>query len=263
MCGTGANLQGKQAGNESVGLSIFRRFERSHFAIRGVAYLVESLPMSMSSIGSVARTPPAESRVRVVVIADRLADREKLSAIIGASPRFLLVGSYSIANPGWVDRVEDIDIVVGYAMDDDAFDAFHDVVRQAAHIPSLVVVLNLERLSGQSGGGAIDAIAEIAELSELEVLHSLTRVSADHRVGGIPLSDARAEDRSKLDQLTNREREILILTAEGLSIKEIALRINRSYGTIASHRNALMDKVRIHDKVGLARFAIRNGLIDP
>ena len=63
--------------------------------------------------------------------------------------------------------------------------------------------------------------------------------------------------------LTDREREVLTLIAEGLSSKEIAEKLGVSLKTIESHRANLMDKLDIHKVSGLVRFAIRAGLVSP
>jgi DNA-binding NarL/FixJ family response regulator len=63
--------------------------------------------------------------------------------------------------------------------------------------------------------------------------------------------------------LTDREREVLQLIAEGLSSKEIASMLGISLKTIDSHRANLMEKLDIHKVSGLVRFAIRAGLVEP
>jgi DNA-binding NarL/FixJ family response regulator len=63
--------------------------------------------------------------------------------------------------------------------------------------------------------------------------------------------------------LTDREREVLQLIAEGLSSKEIASMLGVSLKTIDSHRSNLMEKLDIHKVSGLVRFAIRVGLVEP
>jgi len=65
-----------------------------------------------------------------------------------------------------------------------------------------------------------------------------------------------------LASLTNRQREILTLIAEGQSTKVIARRLNISVKTVESHRAKLTERLDIHDVAGLVRFAIRMGLID-
>jgi DNA-binding NarL/FixJ family response regulator len=63
--------------------------------------------------------------------------------------------------------------------------------------------------------------------------------------------------------LTDREREVLQLIAEGLSSKEIASMLGVSLKTVDSHRSNLMEKLDIHKVSGLVRFAIRAGLVEP
>jgi DNA-binding NarL/FixJ family response regulator len=63
--------------------------------------------------------------------------------------------------------------------------------------------------------------------------------------------------------LTDREREVLQLVAEGQSSKEIAEILGISLKTVDSHRSNLMDKLDIHKVAGLVRFAIRSGLVEP
>jgi DNA-binding NarL/FixJ family response regulator len=68
---------------------------------------------------------------------------------------------------------------------------------------------------------------------------------------------------SGLAVLTDREREVLQLIAEGLSSKEIAAMLGVSLKTIDSHRSNLMEKLDIHKVSSLVRFAIRTGLVEP
>jgi len=68
---------------------------------------------------------------------------------------------------------------------------------------------------------------------------------------------------SGVAMLTDREREVLQLIAEGLSSKEIASMLGVSLKTVDSHRSNLMEKLDIHKVSGLVRFAIRAGLVEP
>jgi len=61
--------------------------------------------------------------------------------------------------------------------------------------------------------------------------------------------------------ITNREREVLICIAEGLSNKEIAIRLNVGVRTVETHRERIMRKLNIHTVAGLTKFAIAKGLI--
>ena len=64
-----------------------------------------------------------------------------------------------------------------------------------------------------------------------------------------------------LNQLTDREREILILVAQGFSNKEIAAKLFISAKTVDTHRTKLMQKLDIHNAAGLTRFAVSHKLI--
>lgn len=70
------------------------------------------------------------------------------------------------------------------------------------------------------------------------------------------------ESRSRAGTLTGRELEVVRYLAEGLSKKEIAHRMHLSMHTVNRHSTNIMTKLRIHDRVELARFAIREGIAE-
>ena len=61
--------------------------------------------------------------------------------------------------------------------------------------------------------------------------------------------------------LTDREREMLKLVAEGYTAKEIADMLFISLRTVETHKTNLMKKLDIHNKADLIRFAIRKGIV--
>jgi DNA-binding NarL/FixJ family response regulator len=63
------------------------------------------------------------------------------------------------------------------------------------------------------------------------------------------------------DILTEREREILTLIANGLANKQIAVKLKLSVRTVETHRNNLTNKLGIHNTAGLVKFAISKGLV--
>jgi len=62
-------------------------------------------------------------------------------------------------------------------------------------------------------------------------------------------------------QLTSRERQVLVLIAEGQSNKEIANRLGIGVRTIETHRERIMRRLDIHSVAGLTKFAIANGMV--
>lgn len=73
----------------------------------------------------------------------------------------------------------------------------------------------------------------------------------------------RAGDRQPATILTPREEQVTKLIAEGHSTKEIAAALHISVKTVESHRANVLQKLGMRDRLDLARFAIRTGLIEP
>jgi PAS domain S-box-containing protein len=63
--------------------------------------------------------------------------------------------------------------------------------------------------------------------------------------------------------LTEQERQVLVLIAEGKSTKEAAAHLGISYKTADSHRSRILEKLGVHETASLVRYAIRSGLIAP
>jgi DNA-binding NarL/FixJ family response regulator len=78
------------------------------------------------------------------------------------------------------------------------------------------------------------------------------------------LGDAGEDDEGerRLGQLSDREMEVLKLLAEGSTNREIAELLRLSVKTVTSHRSSIMEKLDIHNRTELVKFAIRAGLVD-
>ena len=76
-----------------------------------------------------------------------------------------------------------------------------------------------------------------------------------------PYKNSSKEERYK--KLSNREREVFQLIAEGFSTKKIAEMLFISISTVKSHRAKIMDKLGIDSPTHLVRIAIKLGLVDP
>lgn len=70
----------------------------------------------------------------------------------------------------------------------------------------------------------------------------------------------KSDETSAAAVLTNREREVLQLLAEGGSTKQIALRLHLSVKTIEACRRQIMNKLDLHSIAELTKYAIREGL---
>lgn len=95
---------------------------------------------------------------------------------------------------------------------------------------------------------ALEEVAQGAVYLSPRVSHVLVDVSLGRR---------RIGD----DPLTEREREVLHLIAEGRTTKQVAAALGVSVKTAESHRSRLMKKLDIHEVAGLVRYAVRRGMV--
>ncbi|MDQ7039902.1 MAG: response regulator transcription factor [Rhodothermus sp.] len=115
------------------------------------------------------------------------------------------------------------------------------------------------------------AMAYVLKGSPVEELtRALEALYQGRRYLSAPLSErllVQAEEAPDLqdpyDTLTDRERQILHLTAEGYTSREIAERLFISPRTVEKHRENLMTKLGLHSQAELIHYAIKRGLIQP
>ena len=82
-------------------------------------------------------------------------------------------------------------------------------------------------------------------------------------VSGVVVQGYLANTETPYDPLTDRERQVLQLIAEGKTTKEIAVILGVSVKTAESHRSSLMGKLDIHSTAEVVRYAIRRGMVAP
>jgi two-component system nitrate/nitrite response regulator NarL len=76
------------------------------------------------------------------------------------------------------------------------------------------------------------------------------------------LAESGAQEAEGAGKLTNRERQVLAMIAEGQSNKEMATKLGVGVRTIETHRERMMAKLDIHSVAGLTKFAIANGIVN-
>lgn len=112
--------------------------------------------------------------------------------------------------------------------------------------------------------GAAGFISKSAAAAELKqaietVMQGKTYVSAE--TAQRTLASQTDEPQALLQKLTARQKQILVMIAEGQSTKQIAGNLNISVKTVETHRAQLTERLNIHEVAGLVRFAIRSGLV--
>jgi DNA-binding NarL/FixJ family response regulator len=110
----------------------------------------------------------------------------------------------------------------------------------------------------EAASAAAEAAARARSVAELldEALAALTGADIAPALVPIPLSAARHE----ADRLSAREREVLVLVAEGRTNKAIAEVLYVSPNTVKTHITSLLHKLRVDSRVQLAAIATTQGL---
>jgi DNA-binding NarL/FixJ family response regulator len=101
--------------------------------------------------------------------------------------------------------------------------------------------------------GAIKAVNEGNNYLSPKVSSMVVRKLLERKGARVELS---------VDMLTTRELEVLQLTAEGRTAKEIGILLNISPKTVDNHKANIMKKLDIHDIPSLVRFAIKAGITE-
>jgi DNA-binding NarL/FixJ family response regulator len=106
--------------------------------------------------------------------------------------------------------------------------------------------------------------SEQAEAALEMLVHKVVKLTPEitpRLLKNIPIDGAVTAEKNPLEKLTDRQREILRLVAEGQNTKQIAGILKISPKTVEYHRLKLMNSLDVHDIPGLVRFALRAGMI--
>jgi two-component system response regulator NreC len=214
-----------------------------------------------------------DGKVKVLVVDDHDVVREGIRMVLSSDPELEVVGTASSGEQA-IEEVHQLrpDVVVmDIAMPGlSGFEATRriresepdvKVVALTVHDSEAYVFQMLQ--AGATGyvvkrAAAEDVIQAVKRASHGEaVLHPAVAklVIKDY------LSRVERGEEQSFDSLSDREREILKLIAEGKTNREIAEMLFLSIKTVQAHRANLMHKLGMHDRTELVKYAIRKGII--
>lgn len=119
--------------------------------------------------------------------------------------------------------------------------------------------------AGTDGYCIKDASRKELMLGIDSVLRGQTYISpgiSDQVMAGYLADQRRTREKSRWDAITQREREVLKLLAEGYTNKQIGNLLNISVKTVEKHRANLIGKLDLHNVAQLTAFAIEKGLVE-
>lgn len=210
------------------------------------------------------------SKIRVLIVDDHAILREGIRALLALQDDIDIVGEAAEGKEA-VDKARQLEpdvVLMDVAMPlMDGLEATRRIRKENPRTKILILTQydNKEYVLSSIKSGASGCIPKRAVVSEL-----VSAIRAVHRgdsflypsVTKFLVEDylQRVEE-DPYDQLTAREREILKLVAEGRTNREIAGLLSVSVKTVLGHRTNLMEKLDIHNRTELIKYAIRKGLI--
>ncbi|HEY8425564.1 MAG TPA: response regulator transcription factor [Limnochordales bacterium] len=215
----------------------------------------------------------SEGPIRVVVADDHTIVREGLVMILRAAPDIEVVGEASDGEQAiaMVQQLQPHVVVMDISMPGTSgLEAIRRIRRDWPQVKVLALTIHesedyiLHVLRAGVHGYVVKRAAGQELLSAIRAV--MRGESYLHpAIVQVVLSDYlhRLEHGQEAPLLTEREREIVRLIAEGYKNREIAQRLNISLKTVETHRANIMQKLNINDRVQLVRFAIRTRLIEP
>lgn len=211
-------------------------------------------------------------KIRIVVVDDHAVLRAGLRALLNAEHDMEVVGEAANGREA-IQRAEELrpDVMV---MDLSmplmgGLDATKAIAEKGLPTRVLVLTVHAEHqylLPVLQAGGAGYVLKQAADTELIQAIRTVHRGEAFlyPAAANLLLADYRrrvAASEHEFDGLSEREREVLKFTAEGFSSQEIADRLIISAKTVDTYRQRVMDKLDIHHRSELIRYALRKGLL--
>ena len=107
-------------------------------------------------------------------------------------------------------------------------------------------------------------LAEHAEVEDMLFIPAIRRLEQKSKQNDVSakISNMINQNPNAQDQLSDRERDVIIAVVQGMSNKEIADHLCISVNTVITHRRNIARKLQIHSPAGLTIYAIVNNLVD-
>jgi len=136
-----------------------------------------------------------------------------------------------------------------------------EIARQMPNVLVLVLSMYSEEANVKNALAAGARGYILKNAIDVDLAAAVKRVASGHKVigPGLLVSPSTGDDPG--EKLTQRERQVLQLIAEGKSNKEIAKLLNLSVNTVSVHRANLMQALGIHRTAELVLYAVRKGLV--
>jgi len=217
----------------------------------------------------------ATTKIRVLLADDHTILRAGLRMMLDAQPDIEVVGEASDGKQALAEaqRLQPDLVLMDITMPEmNGIEATRQIKRALDSTRVLILTMHeneeylFQVLRAGASGYILKEAAGTELISAIRIVTSgrfYMSPSAQSMMVGDYLQRVRSgEERDSYSALTEREREILKLVAEGHTNNQIAERLFISPKTVDTHRTHIMDKLNLHSRAELVKYAMRRGLLE-
>src|SRR5213593_3353867 len=202
------------------------------------------------------------AKIRVLLVDDHTVVRQGLRRILETDDEIEIVGETGDGRSAveMAQRMHPNIVVMDIALPElNGIEATRQIMKRNEGSKVLILTMHSDDVCVRQ---SLKAGARGYLLKDSEDLDLLKAVKAIGRGGSFfspAVSKVLVEDNLAL--LTDREREVLQLIAEGKTNKEIAIVLSVSINTVETHRKHIMEKLDLHNTAEIVRFAVRKKIV--
>ena len=210
---------------------------------------------------------PSETVIRVLIVDDHPLVRRGLTSLLNGAPDIDVIGAAADGEEAVAYVVEERPDIVLMDVSMPGMNGMEAVRRLLKAVPGTRVVMLTSFSQHDVVVEAFDSGAVGYLLKDADPTELINGIRAASR-GEAPLSPRAAREllderahRRPLDELTQRERDVLTLVGRGMTNKQIAWRLGISEKTVKAHLGSVFDRLGVQDRTQAALWAQKHGLI--
>lgn len=216
----------------------------------------------------------SEELIRVILVDDHAVVRAGLKAVLGASRDIEVIGEAQNGAEAvaLAERVDPDVVIMDLTMDRmDGAAATREMVAKKLRARVLILTMHAEEdylIPVLEAGAAGYLMKNAADRELVDAVHSVARgdmfirpSAARILARGIGKEDPLAAERARFERLTEREQNVLKLTAQGYSAPEIGERLFISPKTVDTYKQRIGDKLGLTHRAEYISFALKLGLL--
>jgi len=214
-------------------------------------------------------------KIRILLADDHTILRAGLRMMLNAQPDFEVVGEAQDGRQAIQEaqKLQPDVVLMDITMPDmNGIEATRQIKKLLPEIKVLILTMHehdeyvFQALRAGASGYMLKEAADTDLISALRVIQNgqfyLSPTAQSVMVGDYLQRVRTGEEKDSYSSLTEREREILKLVAEGYTNNQIAERLIISPKTVDTHRTHVMDKLNLHSRAELVKYAMRRGLLE-